>query len=144
METITDLASLNTRIAFLEQKRETEKEAITSEFHNLVESLKPVNLIKSLFHSVKESPDLKSDIFHGLLGLGTGFLTNKLLLGKMHGPIKKILGTMLQFGITKAAVNYPETIKTKGLSFLAKMLNGMKIKSGSEVEREHASAGAVL
>ena len=144
METITDIKSLKQRIAFLEQKRETEKQAITDGFSNLLESLKPVNLIKSLFRSVKGSPDLKSDIMHGIVGLGTGFLTNKLLLGRMHGPLKTVLSMLLNFGITKAAVSYPETIKNKGLSFLANVLHSMKIKSGGSVEKEHATAGAVL
>lgn len=142
MEKITDCTSLTSRIAFLESKRETEKQAIADEFHNLLDSLKPVNLLKKLFHSVKESPDLKSDIMHGIVGMGTGFLTNKLLLGKMHGPMKKILGTLLQFGITKAAVQYPETIKTKGLSILSNLLHAMKIKP--DIHQEHESAGAVL
>jgi hypothetical protein len=144
MGTITDVTSLKKQIAFLEQKRENEKLAITQEFHSLLESLKPVNLIKGLFRSVKESPDLKSDLLHGAIGMATGFLTNKLLLGKINGPFKALFGTLLQAGITKAAVSYPETIKTKGLSFLINMLNSLKIKSGHEVEKQHASAGAVL
>jgi hypothetical protein len=144
MGTITDLKSLRQQIALLEQKQETEKQAIEDGFQNLLESLKPVNLIKKLFHSVKESPDLKSDLLHAAIGLGSGFLTNKLLLGKMHGPLKKILGAVLPVVLTNAAVKYPETIKNKGLSFLAKMLGSMKIKPGSDVGHEHAKAGAVL
>lgn len=145
MATITDAASLKSRIAFLEQKREAEKDAITSEVKGFVESLKPINLIRSLFRSVNESPDVKSDILHGIVGMGTGFLTNKLLLGKMHGPLKKIMATILQIGITKAAVDYPETIKTKGLSILANLLHSMKIPSSKdEVASQHDHAGAVL
>lgn len=141
METITDLAGLKMRIAYLEQKRENEKEAITNEFNGLLESLKPINLLKGLFNSVKKSPDLKSDIFHGILGLGTGFLTNKLLLGKLHGPLKKILGTVLQAGITNAAIRYPETIKEKGISLLTGFLKSIRLKDG---QSEHSEAASQL
>lgn len=145
MEKITDLTSLDTQIAMLEQRQENEKAAIESEFHNLMESLKPANLIKSMFRSVKESPDLKSDLLHGAIGLGTGFLTNKLLLGKIHGPIKMILSALLPTVITKAAVQNTDDIKEKGLSLLAKALRSLKIKNGEDVaDDQHAKAGAVL
>ncbi|RZJ30613.1 MAG: hypothetical protein EOO48_04480 [Flavobacterium sp.] len=145
MGAITDITSLKAQIAVLEQKREAEKDAVTDEAKAFLVSLKPVNLLKGLFRSVNESPDLKSDILHGLVGLGTGFLTNKLLLGKMHGPLKKVLGMLLQVGITKAAVTYPETIKNKGLTLLANVLHSMKIKTPKYVvEQEHAQAGAIL
>jgi hypothetical protein len=141
METITDRSTLKKRIAFLEQRREDEKHSISNEFAALKESLRPANLIRKLFHSVKESPDIKTDIMHGLLGLGTGFLTNKFLLGKLHGPFKKILATVLQAGITNAAVKYPEAIKEKGLSLLAKFFKAIRIK---DVGQEHQSAATVL
>jgi len=142
MGTITNIASLNARIAHLESRREEQKEAIKDEVHGLLESLRPVNLIKGLFRSVNESPDLKSDLLHAAVGMGTGFLTNKFLLGKLHGPLKTILGGLIQAGITKAAVSYPQEITSKGLSWLAVALNRMKIKS--TVEKQHEHAGAVL
>lgn len=145
METITDLKSLDARIALMEQRQEENKEAIAAEFKHLVESLKPVNLIKGLFHSIKESPDLKSDLLKGAIGLGTGFLTNKLLLGKINGPVKGILAAILPAVMTKAAVSVPEKIKDDGLSFLAKTLRSMKIKNSEDkVDEQHASSGAVL
>jgi hypothetical protein len=142
MGPITSLATLNSRIAELESQREAQKEAIREDFHGLLESLRPINLIKGLFRSVKESPDMKSDILHAAVGLGTGFLTNKILLGKLHGPLKTILGGLIQTGIAKAAVSYPGEIQAKGFSMLAKFLERLKIKSS--VEKQHEHAGAVL
>ena len=145
MEPITSLQSLNAKIALLERRREEKKDAITGEFKGLVESIKPVNLMKSLFRSVKESPDLKADILKGAIGLGTGFLTNKLLLGKINGPFKAVLATILPAVMTKAAVDVPTKIKENGLSFLANTLRSMKIESTEEkTEVQHVSAGAVL
>lgn len=142
MGLITNIATLDGRIAALEAERNAKKEAMADELHDMVESLRPMNLIKSLFRSVKESPDLKADLMHAALGMGTGFLTNKLLLGRLHGPLKTLLGGLLQAGLTKAAVSYPEEIKSKGLSALAGFLQKLKIKP--DVEKQHESAGAVL
>lgn len=143
METITDIASLKKQIAFLEQKREVEKQAISEEVSNFLESIKPINLLKGLFSSVKNSPDLKADIIHGAIGIGTGFLTNKLLLGSLHGPFKKILGMVLQAGITNAAVKYPDTIKSKGISLLTKFFKSIKIKSDG-INHQHINGESQL
>jgi len=135
MELITDLVSLKRQIAFLEQKQELEKSIISLEVNSFIESLRPINLIRGLFRSINSSPDVKSDILHGIVGLGTGFLTNKLLLGSFHGPIKKILATVIQAGITNAAVKYPETIKNKTISFLTKFLQKAKFKTDLDNEQ---------
>lgn len=88
MKIINDINGLDQHILYLEQRRQTEKEVVSAEINSFMESLKPVNLLKGLFSTIRRSPDLKTDIFHGILGLGTGFLTNKLFLGSSRGPIK--------------------------------------------------------
>jgi len=143
MQTISNLDNLAKRIQYLEQKSAIEKDAITQEASDFMISLKPVNLLKSFIHSVKKSPDLKSDILHGLVGLGTGFVTNKILLGSLHGPFKKILGLVLQAGITNVAVKYPETIKAKGIALLTNFLHSIKIKSDS-VKQQHFDSASHL
>lgn len=65
MGTIIDSASLKRQIAYLEQQQEVQKKAVGTEVSYFMDGLKPANLIKSMFHSVKQSPDLKSDLMHG-------------------------------------------------------------------------------
>jgi hypothetical protein len=38
----------------------------------------------------------------------TGYLTKKVLLGGTHNPIKRILGTILQFAITNIVTKQSE------------------------------------
>ena len=145
MQKLNSLQTLEVHIADLERRQKAQKEAITTEFQDFIESLKPANMLRKLFRSVNESPDLKTDIVKGAIGLGTGFLTNKLLLGKINGPFKALLATVLPAVMTKAAVDVPEKIKENGLSFLAKTLRSMKIQSSDDKTHEqHVSAGAVL
>ena len=129
MEVVTDYKSLKMRIEFLEKNRIYQKEKIAEDAHNFVQSLKPANLIRSFLHSMQGPSELRSDILHAVIGLGTGFVTNKLLLSSFHGPLKKIIATLLQAGITNAAVKYPEKIKAKGISLMMDVLQGMKFKS---------------
>ena len=145
MQKLNSLQELEVHIMDLERKQKEKKAAITVEVQGFMESLKPANMLRKLFRSVNESPDLKSDMLKGAIGLGTGFLTNKLLLGKVNGPFKAILSAVLPAVMTKAAVDVPEKIKENGLSFLANTLRKMKIQSSEDkTQEEHASAGAVL
>ena len=144
MEVVTDLKSLKMRIEFLEKNRVYQKEAIIDEAHSFMESLKPANLFRSLLHSVQTSSELKSDILHGLVGVGTGFLTNKMLLSSFHGPLKNILATVVQAGITNVAVKYPDEIKAKSISFLTRMLQAIKFKSDSDIDRQQEKSDSAL
>lgn len=144
MEPITNLIGLKTRIAELELQREADKEEIKLEVSGFLESLKPANLIGRIFKSVKESPDLKNDLMHGAMGLATGFITNRLFLGSAKGPLKKILAWVVQSGMTSAAIKYPEEIKEKGISWLTRFLQSIKIKTDDGIESQHASGSSQL
>ena len=112
---IIDQLTLSQAIAVLEIRQQEEKLLIKEESTQFVESLKPINILRSIVRSVKDSPETKEDIIHGVVGLGTGFLANKVLLGSLQGPLKKILGFLMQSAITSATVKYPEVIKNKGI-----------------------------
>jgi hypothetical protein len=144
MEVVTDLKSLKMRIQFLEKNRVYQKEAIQEDVHSFVESIKPANIFRNLLHSVQESSELKSDIIHGLIGVGTGFLTNKMLLNSFHGPLKKIMSVVVQAGITNVAVKYPDEIKARSISFLTRMLQAMKFKTDNDIERQQDAGESTL
>lgn len=125
---IIDQLTLSQAIAVLEIRQQEEKLLIKEESSQFVESLKPINILRSVVRSVKDSPETKEDIMHGVVGLGTGFLANKVLLGSLQGPLKKILGFLMQSAITSATVKYPDVIKNKGIDIFRNFLQAIKIK----------------
>ncbi len=131
---IIDNLTLSQAIAVLEIRQKEEQLIIKTESLELVDSLKPINILRSVVKSVRDSPETKEDIIHGVVGLGTGFLANKVLLGSLHGPLKKILGFVMQSAITSATVKYPEVIKNKGIDIFKNFLHAIKIKPDSEQE----------
>ena len=131
---IIDQLSLSQAIAVLEIRQREEKFLIKEEATEFVDSLKPVNLLRSVVRSVRDSPETKDDIIHGVVGLGTGFLAKKVLLGSLQGPLKKILGFVMQSAITSATVKYPEVIKNKGIDIFKNFLHAIKIKPDSDKE----------
>ncbi len=126
---IIDQLTLSQAIAVLQIRQKEEMILIKTDTAEFVDSLKPINILRSVVRSVKDSPETKDDIIHGVVGLGTGFLANKVLLGSLTGPLKKIIGFAVQAAITNATVKYPEVIKSKGIDIFRNFLQAIKIKS---------------
>ncbi|QKJ64022.1 hypothetical protein [Flavobacterium sp. M31R6] len=110
--------SLNELILLQEKKHDTELALLRNQFDLTYESLKPVNLIKSLFHEVTTSPEIKNDLVGNTLGLGAGFLSKKIFGDNPQSPVKKVLGTMLQFAVTNVAAKHSDSIKNIGSNLL--------------------------
>ncbi|MCX6181686.1 MAG: hypothetical protein NT150_07155 [Bacteroidetes bacterium] len=112
MEKITSAAELQNAIQQLEIKRANEYVLLTEQFHTTYESLKPLNIIKNTFNEVTSSPNFKDDLLGVTVGMATGYLSKAILIGATHNPIKKLLGTILQMGVSTAVAKNPDTIKS--------------------------------
>ncbi|MEO6838933.1 MAG: hypothetical protein ABI261_05490 [Ginsengibacter sp.] len=85
----------------LERKKNVMEDDLKDHFHILLEDLKPANILKNTLHEVQESTPLKHNLLKIAVGLGAGYFSRKLVIGKSAGLVKKALGTALQFGITQ-------------------------------------------
>lgn len=111
MQKITTAAELKTAIKQLEAMQANELSLIKGEFLHVCDSLQPINLIKNSFKSIISSPDLKDNIIDTSIGLAAGLLSKAIIIGTSHNPIKKLLGTVLQAGVTNTTAKHTETIK---------------------------------
>ena len=82
------------------------------QFYVTYESLKPFNLVKNTLSQVASSPEIKNNIVNNVIGLTTGFLTKKILVGASHNPIKRILGVLLQFAIANVVSRHSDSIRS--------------------------------
>src|SRR6187431_1877008 len=114
MKKSNETDSLNELIALYEEKHDYELKAIKDQFHLAYESLKPINLIKNVVHEVSASPEIKNDLVSNVIGFGTGFISKKLLLDKSQNPVKRVLGTALQFAVANLVAKHSDTIKSIG------------------------------
>ena len=97
---IRTTADLNLAIRQLENRRYELEEDLKNDFHHIAESLRPANILKSAVHEVQESVDLKHNLLKVAIGLGAGYFSRKLVVGKSAGIVKKLLGAVLQYGVT--------------------------------------------
>jgi hypothetical protein len=101
LETIASTSDLETAIKRLERKRRLMEEDMKEDMHNLLENLKPANILRTTLHEVQESTPLKHNLLKVAVGLGAGYFSRKMVVGKSAGIVKKALGTALQYGITQ-------------------------------------------
>src|SRR5438128_479812 len=100
LEMIANTSDLEVAIKRLERRKILMEEELRDDMHTLLETLKPANILRNTIHEVQESTELKHNLFKVALGLGAGYFSRKLILGKSKGLVKKALGTALQYGIT--------------------------------------------
>ena len=123
MEKITTIAELNEAIRILEIKQKFEAELLKEEFKLTVEKLKPVNLIKTAFHDLTTSPSFKVNLLDTTISMVAGFLTKKVMIGNTHNPIKQILGTVLQMGVTSIVSKNTTDIKSTVMSLVKNFIS---------------------
>jgi hypothetical protein len=114
MANINPTDSLQLAITELEIRRENELVVLKEQISAVHESLKPVNLIKSVIKDTTESPELKGGLTNAAIGLSVGFLLRKLLFRQTNNPIKNIMGNILQSIVSNIAARNADKIKAAG------------------------------
>ncbi|WP_291099879.1 MULTISPECIES: hypothetical protein [unclassified Flavobacterium] len=118
MKNRNETEALNELIIAEELKYTNDLEQLKDQFYVAYESMRPINLVKNLFHEVTASPEIKRDLVSNAIGLGTGFLTKTLLLGTLHNPVKKVFGTVFEFAVANLVSKHSDGIKLIGGNLL--------------------------
>ena len=131
MKTKNETDSLKELITTLKKKRDYESEMVKYQLHEVCESLKPSNLLKNAFHEVTHSPEIKNNLTNNAIGLGTGFIFKKLLVGTSHNLGKKILGTLIQIGVTGIVAKHLDEFKLIGKHLFNQVSESFIVKKDS-------------
>lgn len=114
---------LKERISFLADRQSQQIVLLKEQAHITFESLKPINFLKDTIIDFTSQSDLKQNVFDGITGVTTGFLSKKLIVGTTNSPVKKLVGTLLQVGITALVTKNSSKIKAIGEVFLKHLIN---------------------
>lgn len=109
-----------------EEELDLEGRLLKIHFHETYESLKPLNLIKNTFKQAIKAPDLKENIADTVLGMTSGFIAKKLIIGKTNNPLTNILGSIIELAVTNKVVNNAADIKAIGAILLKKLISTAK------------------
>ncbi len=114
MQNRSSTAVLKDTIQLLETEQEIEGRILKEQFYRTYESLKPVNLLRSSIRDVASSPYLIDNIIGTAVGLATGYLSRKIVIGTSGNLIRKLFGFLLQLGVTNTVAQHPDSIKSIG------------------------------
>lgn len=83
--TIANTSQLSEAIKRLETKRKFQEEDIRDHAHDLLINLNPTNILKHTLEEVQESTSLKHNLLKVAIGLGAGYFSRKMVVGKSAG-----------------------------------------------------------
>lgn len=119
----TAVESLKESIRLLEIQQAEEGKILKEQFKITYESLKLVNLVKSSLKELTDSVEIKNNLFESIVSIVTGYLTKKLMISSNSNPFKKILGALIQLGVTNLVAKNAETIRFYITEFIDRFLH---------------------
>jgi hypothetical protein len=114
MQNITSSTGLKDAIQLLEAEQEIRGQLLKEQLLITYESLKPLNLLKHTLKEISSSPYLIDNISGSAMGLVSGFLSKKIFVGASGNLIRKLIGSILQFGITNVVAQNSNVIRSVG------------------------------
>lgn len=114
METITTTEKLKQAIQILEAEHALKGQQLREQLLLSYENLKPINLIKGAISEATSSPDLVNNLFGTTMGLASGYLSKMIIVAGSGNRIRKLLGVILQLGVTNVVAQHSGTIKSFG------------------------------
>lgn len=134
MQNINSTAELKNAIELLEVEHALKGSLLKEQFYLTYESLKPINVLKRTLKELTSSAYLIDNIPGTIMGLASGYLSKKLFTGGSGNIFRKLLGSLLQFGVTNVVAKNSESIKSTGLTifqhFLQKKIMNSKNRAG--------------
>ena len=130
----TAVESLKGSIRLLEIQQAEEGKILKEQFKATYESLKLVNLVKSSLKELTESVEIKNNLFESIVSIVTGYLTKKLMISSSSNPFKKILGALIQLGVTNLVAKNAESIRTYITELIDKFLHPKEEEEVPETE----------
>ena len=101
MKPLTPTQKLDNAITLLEERQSKELQDLKNQFDSLIESTKPINIIKNTLEDFSNIPDAKSSILSSITSIAAGYISRKILVDDSSSNlIKKISGYALQFAVT--------------------------------------------
>lgn len=128
--------SLKESIRLLEIRQAEEGKALKEQFRITFESLKPANLIKSSLSELTSSSEIKNSLFETVVSILTGYLTKKMMVSSNSNPFMKIMGAVLQFGVTTLIAKNAENIRT----YLMNLIDRLVHPEAPEEEKQEETA----
>jgi hypothetical protein len=129
MTTITNYTELKQAIQLIEAEQKAKGQELKEQFFLTFASLNPLSLSQGHGNGLFGSSSFVENILVNILGMATGFLSKKAVVGSSHNIFRNIIGSVVQAGTTGVIIKNADTVKTIGQFFLKYLLRKREAKS---------------
>jgi hypothetical protein len=129
VQNITTSVELKEAIQLLEVEQELRGQLLKEQFFITYESFKPVNLIRNALKSAVNSPNLINNVLGSVVGLATGYVSNKVVVGASANIFRRLFGSLIQMGVSNLVAQHPEDIKSIGLDIIHRIFGKKEVHS---------------
>lgn len=106
------LRELQLTIIEMEYAHKQDGTELRQSFRDVLNSFRPIQLIKETFTKVAESGKIKDSILNMLISASAGYLSKKIVESGSKNIFKTMLGTVVMFGVSSLVSKNQEIIKT--------------------------------
>ena len=129
MQTTDATEELKNTIRLVQVTQSANRELLKEQLLLTYDSLKPANLIRSTLKEVTSSPFLVGNLAGTVIGLTTGYLSNKVVIGSSASLLRKLFGRILQVGVTRIISKNSGVIELYGKSIFKHLFSKRKTDS---------------
>ena len=122
MQHITSTIELKEAIRQLEADCDFEGTQLKADFQYACKSLNPLNILRETLEETATFPLLLDNIIGTTLGLVTGFLTKKIVIGRSGNKLRLLAGSILEFILLNGISQRSDTIKSIGRFIMQNVL----------------------
>ena len=116
-------ATIKDRIQFLERKSTLEYQILHAEIKRGMDYIKPMHLLQNTFSEVINTPGIKHKAVNSIIGIVTGILAEKVVVGSTFNPFKKVYGLILEAVVARTVAKNFDSIKDTGESWYKRLFN---------------------
>ncbi len=90
---------LEAEIAYLKVKQAADLNSLKEQYHQTIESLTPLTILKNSFESIIDTPNLKAKLLRQALSLGLNFITKSKQKAPSEHQKPGVLGKIIRFAL---------------------------------------------
>ena len=114
MQNITTVAGLRDAIRVLEAEQASKGKLLKEQLSIVYDSLLPINILRNTLRKFFGKSDQFENLSGSAMGIASGSLIRKVFIGKSGNVFKKLIGSLLQMGISKIITQNSDLIKSVG------------------------------
>ena len=112
MQNITTVAGFRDAIQVLEVEQASKGQLLKEQLSVVYESLMPVNILRNTLRKFFGKSDMIDNLSGPAMGAASGLLMKKIFIGKSGDTFKRLMGSILQMGISKIISQNSGVIKS--------------------------------